>query len=229
MMIGWGSESCLIWWLASILIQKKKQNITISLSSVFFHLKNIACLHPALIIHAFITSTSILNGASSKILHKLPPELACPLTHTFDHITPVLQNLLAPHNSENPLQNPPHPLERLSRPGPVLPLWPTPQPHLHHLLCSSEANLLSPPSKTKYPAWGDRSFSSGNHHQETLKIAEMRCKFKVLLLLLFLLLLLLLFLTFEKCKTSHLLWVKEVTCTTREYSIQRKGIKVFPL
>ncbi|XP_062864364.1 uncharacterized protein LOC134326089 [Trichomycterus rosablanca] len=145
--------------------------------TAFFHLKNIARLRPSLsfsaaetLIHAFITSridycNSILYGTSNKILKKLQyiqNSAARLLTHTRsrDHITPVLQKLhwlpvaqriqfkilLFTHKA---LHN-------------QAPSYLTDLLHQHipsRSLRSSEANLLSIPSRTKHRTWGDRAFS----------------------------------------------------------------------
>ncbi|XP_075934503.1 uncharacterized protein LOC142934035 isoform X2 [Anarhichas minor] len=144
--------------------------------TAFFHLKNIARLCPSLssaaetLTHAFITSridycNSILHGTSSKILNKLQyiqNSAARLLTHTRsrDHITPVLQNLHwlpVPQRIEYKILLLTHKALHNQAPSYLTNL-------LHHhtpsrRLCSSDANLLSLPLRTKHRTWSDRAFS----------------------------------------------------------------------
>ena len=145
--------------------------------TAFFHLKNIARLRPSLsfpaaetLIHAFITSridycNSILYGSSSKVLNKLQyiqNSAARLLTHTRsrDHITPVLQKLHwlpVPQRIQFKVLLLTHKALHNQAPSYLTDL-------LHHhtpsrSLRSSDANLLSPPLRTKRRTWGDRAFS----------------------------------------------------------------------
>ncbi|XP_073328899.1 uncharacterized protein [Pagrus major] len=154
-----------------------EQHISRLTQTAFFHLKNIARLRPLLsfsaaetLIHAFITSrldycNSILYGSSSKVLNKLQyiqNSAARLLTHTRsrEHITPVLQNLHwlpVPHRINFKLLLLTHKALHNQAPPYLMDM-------LHHHtpsrnLRSSDANLLSPPLRTKHRTWGDRAFS----------------------------------------------------------------------
>ncbi|XP_061765110.1 uncharacterized protein LOC133558054 [Nerophis ophidion] len=145
--------------------------------TAFFHLKNTARLRPSLsfsapetLIHAFITSgldycNSILYGSSCKILNKLQyiqNSAARLLTHTTsrEHITPVLQKLHwlpVPHRIHFKILLLTH--KSLHNQAPC---YLTNLLHRHtpsRSLRSSDANLLSPPLRTKLRTWGDRAFS----------------------------------------------------------------------
>ncbi|XP_061896157.1 uncharacterized protein LOC133645328 isoform X1 [Entelurus aequoreus] len=148
--------------------------------TAFFHLQNIARLRPSFsaaetLIHAFITSTldycnGILYDSSCKILkvQYVQNSAARLLSHTRsrEHITPVLQKLHwlpSPHrihfkSSSSPTK------PSTSRPPATSPTCFTSIPS--RSLRSSDANLLSPPCRTKLRTWGDSFLHRCSHPLE---------------------------------------------------------------